>query len=260
MFDLGLINFNPEAPTFLVMLLTALFTFFLCSVIAITYEYTTKSIHRKNHFLQSLALIGIAASTILQAIGESVAIGLGIIGALSIIRFRTSLNDPRNITFMFASLGTGIAAGVMGYGIALTGTMVFCLGAILLHFSPLSDANELIGTLKIRVQKEEKFQKIIEQELKVFCKHFELDRLRFISAKKAPPPTVEEGVVEEETPTEVIAAEETSEEMEEKKLQEFVYLIRLKRSTTITELEQKMSAVKGLEDLRLAFQNQSTKL
>lgn len=252
MFDLELINFNPEAPTFLVMLLTALFTFFLCSVIAVTYEFTTKSIYRKHHFLQSLVLIGIAASTILQAIGESVAIGLGIIGALSIIRFRTSLNDPRNITFMFASLGTGIAAGVMGYGIALTGTTVFCLGAILLRFSPLSDASELIGTLKLRVQKEEKLQELIEQELTVFCKHFELDRLRFISPKKVNLTIEEEVIAVEETAVGVIA--------EEEKLQEFVYLIRLKRSTTITALEEKMSAINGLENLRLAFQNQSTKL
>ena len=260
MFDLELINFNPEAPTFLVMLLTALFTFFLCSIIAVTYEFTTKSLYKKNHFLQSLALIGIAASTILQAIGESVAIGLGIIGALSIIRFRTSLNDPRNITFMFASLGTGIAAGVMGYGIALTGTMVFCLGAILLRFSPLSDASELIGTLKLRVRKEEEIQKLIEQELDIFCKYFELDRLRFISPKKVSPTTVEEIIPEGETAAEVIVEVEIQEEMEENDLQEFVYLIRLKRSTTITELEKKLSAVNGLKNLRLAFQNQSTKL
>lgn len=259
MFDLELINFNPEAPTFLVMLLTALFTFFLCSIIAVTYEYTTKSIYKKNHFLQSLALIGIAASTILQAIGESVAIGLGIIGALSIIRFRTSLNDPRNITFMFASLGTGIASGVMGYGIALTGTMVFCLGAILLRFSPLSDANELIGTLKLRIQKEEGIQKIIEQELNIFCKHFELERLRFLNPKKENPRTEEEQedeIEEEQAEREVQAPEK----LEEKKLQEFVYLIRLKNTKTITELEEKMTAIDGLENLRLAFQSQSTKL
>lgn len=246
MFDLELVNFNPEAPTFLVMLITALFAFFLCSIIAITYEYTTKSIYRKAHFLQSLALIGIAASTILQAIGESVAIGLGIIGALSIIRFRTALNDPRNITFMFASLGAGIAAGVMGYGVALTGTLVFCIGAFVLRFSPLSDDNELIGTLKIRVPKEDRLQKIIEQQLKLSCRDFELNRLRFLSPKKTNPS------LEEETP-EVI-------EIEREKLQEFVYLIRLKKSATLTALEENMNAIDGLSNLQIDFQKQATKL
>lgn len=246
MFDLGLMNFNPEAPTFLVMLITALFAFFLCSIIAITYEFTTKSIYRKAHFLQSLALIGIAASTILQAIGESVAIGLGIIGALSIIRFRTSLNDPRNITFMFASIGAGIASGVMGYGIALTGTLVFCLGALVLRFSPLSDDNELIGTLRLRVPKEDQLQKIVEQRLKIFCRDFELNRLRFLSPKKVNP--LAEGETVEE------------KEIDREKLQEFVYLIRLKKSAMLTDLEENLTTIDGLSNLQIDFQKQATKL
>ena len=246
MFDLELMNFNPEAPSFLLMLITALLAFFLSSVIAVTYEFTTKSIYRKTHFLQSLALIGIAAATILQAIGESVAIGLGIIGALSIIRFRTSLNDPRNITFMFASLGSGIACGVMGFGIALTGTLVFCMGAIILRFSPLSNSDELIGELRLRVPKDDQFQKNIEEKLKVFCRDFQLDRLRFLKPKKV------ERSADGELPL--------NGEVKRVKLQEFIYMIRLKNSTTITSLEENMRNIKGLEDLKLGFQNKLTKL
>lgn len=246
MFDIDLMNYNPETPSFFVMLITALLAFFLSSLIAVTYEYTTKSIYRKAHFLQSLALIGIVAATILQAIGESVAIGLGIIGALSIIRFRTSLNDPRNITFMFASLGAGIACGVMGFGIALTGTLVFCLGAFILRFSPLSDANELIGTLRLRVPKGGKFQEIIEQNLHVLCRNFELDRLRFLNPKKVSPSIEGEMVI--------------VEEIDREELQELVYLIRLKSSTTVAALEEHMREINGLESLRLDFQKQPTKL
>ncbi len=246
MFDIELMKFNPEAPSFLAMLITALFAFVLSSIIAVTYEYTTKGIYRKAHFLQSIALIGIVAATILQAIGESVAIGLGIIGALSIIRFRTSLNDPRNMTFMFASLGAGIACGVTGFGIALTGTLTFCLGAVILRFSPLSNANELIGTLKLRVPKEDKQQKIIEKKLKLFCRDFELDRLRFFNAKKITP--VEEGI------------SPVLEDEDKENLQEFVYLIRLKNATTITELEETMRNIEGLKNFGLDFQKQATKL
>ena len=246
MFDLELMRFNPEAPTFLVMLITALFAFFLSSVIAVTYEYTTKSIYRRVHFIQSLALIGIVAAMILQAIGESVAIGLGIIGALSIIRFRTSLNDPRNITFMFASLGSGIACGVMAFGIALTGTLVFCMGSIIFRFSSFSDANEFIGALKLRVPKEGDYQKLIEQHLKKCCSSFELEQLRFLAPKKADLILDEEATI--------------TEHIDREKLQEFVYLIRLKRSVSINILEENMSKMTGLEDLRINFQNRTTKL
>lgn len=246
MFDIELLNFNPETPSFYVMLITALFAFFLSSLIAVTYEFTTKSIYRKAHFLQSLALIGIVAATILQAIGESVAIGLGIIGALSIIRFRTVLDDPRNITFMFASLGAGIACGVLGFGIALTGTLVFCAGALIMRFSPMSYANELIGEIKLHVPKEDRLQNVIEQRLKIHCRNFELDRLRFLSSKIVSTVT-NEGI-------------QTMEEINRENLQEFVYLIRLKRSSTITDLEESVKDIEGLEGLRINFQKQPTKL
>lgn len=251
MFDIELMKFNPETPSFWVMLITALMAFFLSSVIAVTYEFTTKSIYRKAHFLQSMILIGIVTATILQAIGESVAIGLGIIGALSIIRFRTSLKDPRNITFMFASLGSGIACGVMGFGIAITGTLVFCAGAVILRFSPLSNAHELIGTLRLRVPKEDKLQKIIEQRLKIFCTDFELERLRFLNPKK-PTPAIE-GESSEGDHTEGGA-------IDREKFQEFVYLIRLKNSTSIAALEENMTNIMGLKNMQLDFQKQPTDL
>ncbi len=246
MFDLELMNFNPEAPTFLKMLITALFAFFLSSIIAVTYELTTKSIYRRAHFLQSLALIGIVTATILQAIGESVAIGLGIIGALSIIRFRTSLNNPRNMTFMFASLGSGIACGVMGFGIAMTGTFVFCFGAIVLRFSPLADANELIGILKLQVPNEEGIQKEIEQKLKKHCRDFELNELRFIN------PTISRRAKKKKA--------NSKKQNGKKQFQEFNYLIRLKKSTTVTAFGQNMREIEKLQNLQLEFQKQPTKL
>lgn len=258
MFDLELMNFNPGAPTFMVMLITAFFAFFLSTLIAITYEFTTKSIYRKAHFLQSLALISIASSTILQAIGESVAIGLGILGALSIIRFRTTFTDSRNISFMFAALAAGIASGVMGFGIALTGTLVFCAGAVMLRFTPWANDNELIGQLKLRVPREDHLQTAIEHRLKEFCTDFELHRLRFFNSKKSSVPVKVEAI-EEGTEEPTIPAPAPTV-IPPEPLQEFVYLIRMKNSATITALEARMRDIEGLKSLQLDFQKQPTKL
>lgn len=234
-------KFNPSAPPFLVMLITSILAFFLSSIIAATYEFTTKSLYKKAYFLQALSLVGIVAASVLQAIGESVAIGLGILGALSIIRFRSELNDPRNITFMFASLGTGIATGVMAYGIALTGTIVFCIGAILLKYSHLNDTDELIGTLKIHMDKELNLQKEIEQKLKALCRSFELNRHRLVNLKKG-------------VPTENVDL------LAEEKTQEIVYLISLNEGVHLAFFENEMSKIKGLDNIQLDFQQQTSKL
>ena len=246
MLDVNLWNYDPNTPSFYVMLFTALMAFVLSAIIAITYEFSTKSIYRKAHFLQSLTLIGIAAATVMQAIGESIAIGLGIIGALSIIRFRTTLNDPRNITFMFASLAAGIACGVQGYTIAVTGTLVFCLGAIILRFSPMSNATELIGQIRIQVPKEDSYKKEIESRLKKHCRNIELEQLRFLNPKKIQKLT-DQGIP-------------TIEEVSRANLQEFTYLFRLKRRSTFTALANSMKEIEGLENLRLNFKKQPTKL
>ena len=246
LFDIELLNYNPGTPSFYIMLITALLSFFLSSIVAITYEFTTKSIYRKAHFLQSLVLISVVAAMVMQAIGDSVAIGLGMLGALSIIRFRTVLNDPRNITFMFASLAVGIACGVLGYTIAITGTLVFCLGAIVLRFSPLSNANELIGELRLQVPKRGMVQDDIEGRLKKLCRNYEINQLKFLNPKRI------QTVTESGLPF--------VEEIDRDDLQEFKYLIRLKRDVSIQQLEQSMREIDGLAGIRLNFENQTTSL
>ena len=109
---------NPDHPSFTSILIAILCSFFLSSLIVFTYQITTRDISRPAHLLQSMSLIAIVAATVMQAIGDSLARGLGMLGALAIIRFRTVLNDPRNMAFMFASIAAGIACGVFGFTIA----------------------------------------------------------------------------------------------------------------------------------------------
>jgi len=71
-----------------------------------------------------------------MAIGDSLARGLGVFGAMAIIRFRTRISDPRDVLFLFAALSTGLAIGVYGFTISFVGTILFCAVAFLLHFSP----------------------------------------------------------------------------------------------------------------------------
>jgi len=245
MFDLQLLENSPDTPGFYRVLITVAFAFLLSCIISITYELTTKGIYKKAHFQQSLALISIVAATVMQAIGDSLARGLGMLGALSIIRFRTVLDDPRNITFMFASLAAGISCGVFGFSIALTGTLIFCLAAFILKLSPYSNPNELIGTLKLQVPKNDAQRAIIERILVKFCA-FELDQLRYLNPKSVQKVTEQGAVIKEA--------------LSRDNLQEFTYLIRLKDNASITEMNDSLKDIVGLENLRLNFKKEQTKL
>ena len=120
-----------ENPTFEMILFTFLLSFLLSALIAFTYNMTTRSTLRTTNFIQSLMLSALIATMVLQAIGDNVASGLGMLGALTVIQFRTALRNPRDIVFMFAALGTGIACGLYGFFIAILGVFFFCFLAIL---------------------------------------------------------------------------------------------------------------------------------
>ena len=91
----------------------------------------------------------------MMAIGDSLARGLGAFGALAMIRFRTRIQDPKNMIYIFASLSSGLAVGVFGFTIAFTGTILFCGLALILHFTDITTRNEIKARVNIRMEKKD---------------------------------------------------------------------------------------------------------
>lgn len=125
-----------EFPSFEVALYSIVLSFVLSSLIAFTYHLTNRGAALSRNFIQALIMSSIVTCMVIMAVGNNVAAGFGIMGAIAIIRFRMRIENPRNIIFMFGALSVGIAAGVYGYSIAIAGTGVFCLIAFLLYVSP----------------------------------------------------------------------------------------------------------------------------
>ena len=78
MFDQLILQSTNGNTSWLTVIMTVLIAFILSSIIVITYDFTTKGVKKSVNFLQSLALISIVASTVMQAIGDSVGLGLKI--------------------------------------------------------------------------------------------------------------------------------------------------------------------------------------
>lgn len=184
MFEFLPISFNGEDPTYMTMLMTVLFSFLLSGMIVFTYDKTSRNVVKPIHFMQAMVLIAIVAATVMQAIGDSVARGLGMLGALSIIRFRTTVKNPRNIVFMFSSLAVGIACGVYGFEIAFIGTLGFCVVAFLLRFTPFSKKENLIGTLRLTLPVESEDLDNLQNILKNHTADYKLTSYKVIQLKK----------------------------------------------------------------------------
>lgn len=163
---------STENPTFITILFTVLLAFLLSSLIAYTFDKTTEQIITPVSFLQALILVAIVAAVVMQAIGDSLGRGLGMLGALSIIRFRTHLKEPRNMVFTFASLAAGISCGVYGYIIGIVGTIGFCVFAFILKYSPLQKVDTLMGVLKFDLPRSSEELKEVENILNLFCEKY----------------------------------------------------------------------------------------
>ena len=102
------------------------------------------------------------------AIGNNLARGLGILGALALIRFRTPIRDPRDIIFLFASLATGIAAGAQVLDVAVIGPLFFCAAVLFLHHSPFASRRNFEGLLRFILPKDSSVDELVRE---VFGRH-----------------------------------------------------------------------------------------
>jgi uncharacterized membrane protein YhiD involved in acid resistance len=96
----------------------------LCSVlVSLLYRWTYRGPAYSTTFASSLVALGLITAFVIMVIGNSLARAFGLVGALSIIRFRTAIKDMQDIVFIFFSLAVGMAAGVGLYLSAVAGTL-----------------------------------------------------------------------------------------------------------------------------------------
>ena len=88
-------------------------------ILSFVYRYTHKGLSYSQSFTQTLFFVSIIVAIVMMVIGSSLARAFALVGALSIIRFRTVVKDTRDIAFVFLALAVGMAAGTSNYFLAL---------------------------------------------------------------------------------------------------------------------------------------------
>lgn len=104
----------------------------LSIVIYLSYWYTHVGTAYSKKFNVSLVTLTILTSTVMTVIANNIALSLGMVGALSIIRFRTAIKDSRDTTYIFWSIVVGICCGAGDYLVAGIGSSVVFVVLLLL--------------------------------------------------------------------------------------------------------------------------------
>jgi len=105
-----------------IIILNILLSFALQLVIVWVYKKTHRGLSYSQSFLFTLVIIGILGSVIMMVVQNNIIGAFALLGAFSLIRFRTIVKETRDVAFVFFALAMGVAVGTNNYSIALIST------------------------------------------------------------------------------------------------------------------------------------------
>ena len=124
----SLLAYTPQEMLVNMILSTA-----LGLMLAEIYKRTHKGLSYSQSFTQTIVFMTIIVTIVMMVIGSSLARAFALVGALSIIRFRTVVKDTKDISFIFGALALGMAAGTSNYILAALSFVFICGLTILLY-------------------------------------------------------------------------------------------------------------------------------
>jgi len=113
--------------------------------IYLLYRLSSKADFYSRDFNKTLAILPMITASIILAMQANLLVSLGMVGALSIVRFRTAVKDPLDLMFLFWAIGVGIICGAGFSMIAVTASVVLYI--VILFFSKLPSSKGIVVLL-----------------------------------------------------------------------------------------------------------------
>lgn len=147
-------------------------------LLSVVYRLTYRGPSYSVTFVNSIVLLSIIAAIVIMVVGNNIARAFGLVGAMSIIRFRTAIRDTMDLVFIFLSLALGMASGVGLNVVAIIGTLLAGLVVVTLTFTHFGAPRRRHFLLQIIHRSAE--QNDLAQPLARFCKSLKLVSIKNI--------------------------------------------------------------------------------
>ncbi|KKQ27895.1 MAG: hypothetical protein US42_C0004G0034 [Candidatus Magasanikbacteria bacterium GW2011_GWC2_37_14] len=155
--------------TLYAVILNLLLTFVLVSFVCFLYKKTHSGVSYSQTFVFTLIIVGIVGAMVMMVVGSNIATAFGLLGAFSIIRFRTPMKDSKDAGYIFFVLAVGVAIGTSNYAIGVIGT--FLLSAIIwflhrINFGSIKKYDYLLVFTSTNGSSSNKYESILKKYLK----------------------------------------------------------------------------------------------
>ena len=130
-----------------------LIAFLAAIIINIIYKKTYTGVSYTKSFSLSIILLSMVTALVIRTINSNLALSLGMVGALSIVRFRTAVKDPVDTIFMFWAITVGIMSGAGLYLVTLAATLMLGIFYTLSYMTSFKATTKYLLVIKARENK-----------------------------------------------------------------------------------------------------------
>jgi len=151
------------------IIINLILSFIFGITISLVYKHTHKGLSYSQSFMITNVFVSVIVCMVIMIIGNNLARAFALVGALSIIRFRTVVKDTKDTAYIFWSLASGMATGTGSYFLAVAGNVILSLIAFILYKTNYGSIVKSEFILQFRIKSGDK--KISEDYNKVLSKY-----------------------------------------------------------------------------------------
>src|SRR3954468_13788807 len=145
------LGFDLPKPAPQEILIALGLSFALQTLIAATYKRTFRGAEYSQDYVHTLLILGTVVSVMIQAVRGDKATAFGMFAVLSVIQFRRSINQSRDIGFIFLAMGAGLGVGARHYWLRIPTTVSVCAAIFLISRADLFAPVRISHLLRIRM-------------------------------------------------------------------------------------------------------------
>lgn len=134
-FDYLLSNLALSGRDLFDLLFSLLLALAIALIISQVYKYTHRGMNYELNFMTTLVFLAPIVAVVMLFIRGDLVLSLGLIGSLSIIRFRTPIKDTRDMVFLFWAIAVGLGCGTYNWIVVIISSIVIVIVMFVLHFA-----------------------------------------------------------------------------------------------------------------------------
>mgnify|MGYP003964014575 CR=1 FL=1 len=164
--ETSMLNLSSGTQLNITDIFIALFVSLVCALIVLwTYKHTYQGVLYQQSFGVTIVLAALVTTSVIMVISGNLVLSLGMVGALSIVRFRAAIKDPLDIVFLFWAISIGIANGVAYWKVSFTTTILLAIIMLMMKKAPKLSTPFLL-VLKLKNDNNDKVLQIIKKNTK----------------------------------------------------------------------------------------------